>query len=140
MSDALSAGLNHVSGGTTIRSREGSKLLSTLKGKQSEAIYLTCNTSSDRYPYRFLNKDKDGNDEVDLPGDSLCAQDGADKYEWPILRNGNIFGSQGNKRSGEDRVIFATYDPPGDAQQVEAFCALVTHEGASRPGGFTECT
>ncbi|KAJ5483804.1 hypothetical protein N7530_003050 [Penicillium desertorum] len=116
MSDALGAGADHAMEGSTIRSREGN-----------------------RYAYRFLNKDRDGNDEVSLPSDSLCAQSGATKYEWPILRSGDIFGTEGNKRAGDDRVILATYDPPGDSPKVWAFCALVT-EGASRPGGFTECT
>ncbi|KAK5805747.1 hypothetical protein VI817_000005 [Penicillium citrinum] len=113
MTDALGAGEDHAMEGSTIRSRE-----------------------DNRYPYRFLNKDKDGNDEVSLPSDSLCAQPGAAKYEWPILRNGNIFGTRGNKRAENDRVIFASYDPPGDSQKVWAFCALITHEGANRPGGL----
>ncbi|KAJ5264788.1 hypothetical protein N7505_007581 [Penicillium chrysogenum] len=30
-------------------------------------------------------KDRDGNDEVSLPSDSLCAQSGATKYEWPFF-------------------------------------------------------
>lgn len=137
MSDALGAGADHAMEGSTIRSREGSRLL---HHEQSQRIHLRSNWSPDRYPYRFLNKDRDGNDEVSLPGDSLCAQSGATKYEWPILRSGNIFGTEGNKRAGDDRVILATYDPPGDSPKVWAFCALVTHEGAGRPGGFTECT
>jgi hypothetical protein len=136
MSDALGAGADHAMEGSTIRSREGSSLL---HHEQSQRTHLRSDSSSDRYPYRFLNKDRDGNDEVSLPSDSLCAQSGATEYEWPILRSGDIFGTEGNKRAGDDRVILATYDPPGDSPKVWAFCTLVT-EGASRPGGFTECT
>ena len=94
----------------------------------------------DRYPHRFLNRDSNGDPEVSLPETGLCAEPDAINYEWPILRSGNVFGSQGNRRAGDDRIIVAAYDPPGDAPMVWSYCAMITHEGAARPGGFTDCT
>ncbi|KAE8396436.1 hypothetical protein BDV23DRAFT_177977 [Aspergillus alliaceus] len=89
-----------------------------------------------RYPYKYLNQGDDG-PEVEFSG--LCVESGANLFEWPILRNGELFGDEGRKVKGDDRVIVATYKPPNDAPEVSTYCGMITHEGASRQGGFIKC-
>lgn len=84
-----------------------------------------------KYPKIFHNYDN----EVDMSR-TLCSEPDAVMREFPILRDGQVFGN--GLDPAADRIIIGSMDNNG-GPRVWSTCGLITHEGAEG-NKFVNCS